>query len=258
LHFCNDCYLDFFSPLIFENIYENEKFSSYNEFHEGRDYIPEWTKEVIKVINKKNISLKNKTILEIGAGDGINYTAFKQNLSIGNKNYYGLELDKKSIKICKKRGIKNIINTYFNKNFKSKSKFDLILILEVLEHQIDPKSFFEAVFTNLNKNGLVIISVPYRNRSFLKFKENPGDVPPHHFLRFNKKFFKKNFNLFYISTYNSHNKKIILSSKILSKELFKTHLYYLFLIPVILLLRIYDFFVGEGLICIIKNKNFKK
>ena len=190
-YYCKNCELEFFTPLVFENIYSNEKFDAYGNFHKGREEIPEWTKNVIAILKKLNISLKNKKILEVGAGDGINFIAFKKEFSISEDNYHAIELDEKSIKVCKKRGIKNITNEFFNKQILDKidARFDAIICFEVLEHQINPKEFLDTCFKLLKKDGLLIITVPNGKMSFHKYKEIPGDIPPHHFLRFNKKFF---------------------------------------------------------------------
>ena len=140
-YYCKSCELEFFMPLEFENIYSNEKFDAYKNFHSGREEAPEWTKNVIKVLKNLKITLKNKKILEVGAGDCINFVAFKNEFNISDFNYYVVELDEKSIKVCKERGIKNIINEFFNKKLFSKIniKFDIILCFEVLEHQINSK-----------------------------------------------------------------------------------------------------------------------
>jgi len=256
-YYCKNCELEFFTPLEFEDIYSNEKFDAYINFHEGREEIPEWTKNVIKVLKKLNITLKNKKILEVGAGDGINYIAFKEEFNISSFDYYVVELDKKSINVCKKRGIRNIINDFFNKQILNKitMKFDIILCFEVLEHQINPKEFLDTCFKLLKEDGLLIITVPNREMSFHKFKEIPGDIPPHHFLRFNKKFFKKNFkdNLVYVGVYRFKNKTIKDTSKILSKRILKNpNLWYIF-VPLSLIIRLFDIMAGENLIVILKK-----
>jgi len=256
-YYCKNCELEFFTPLIFENVYSNEKFNAYEYFHKGREDVPEWTKNVISILKKLNISLKNKKILEIGAGDGINFVAFKKEYTILNTNYYVVELDEKSTEVCRERGINNIINNFFNKQILDKinTKFDVILCFEVLEHQINPKEFLDTCFELLKEDGLIIITVPNREMSFHKYKEIPGDIPPHHFLRFNKKFFEKNFknNLVYVGIHRFKNKTIIGTCKVLCKRILKTSkLWYLF-IPMSLIIRLFDMIAGENLIVILKK-----
>ncbi len=193
-YYCKNCELEFFTPLVFENIYDNEQVGGYIELHKGRREYPEWTKRLIKNIKKFNINLKNKKILEIGAGDGINYLALKENFGIDETQYYAIELDNKSIEICKKRGIKNVVNCFFDKSILNRMDcdFDIVIATEVLEHQINPREFLDIIFKILKKEGILFITVPNRDRFFIKYREL-DDIPPHHFLRFNKKFFMKNF-----------------------------------------------------------------
>ena len=251
LWFCKSCLLEFFTPLKFENV--THICPDYEEFHKGRKSVPEWTKEVIKFLKKHNIELKNKKILEIGAGDCVNFIALK-NSGLKNKNYYAVEIDEKAIKICKKRGINNIFHKFFNKKFKTDIKFDIILCLEVLEHQTKPKEFLKKCFSLLKKDGLLIISVPNKDRFLLKERER-GDIPPHHFLRFNKSFFRKNFRekIMYIKTFRFKNKSILLTSKRISLKIIKTSSLWFLFIPLSLIIKILDSINGEGLIVVLRK-----
>jgi SAM-dependent methyltransferase len=260
-YLCNFCDLEFFTPLKFDfTIYEGEGMDAYKEFHSGRKYTPEWTKNIIKVLKNKNINFKNKNILEIGAGDGVNFTIFKnvKSFHISAENYHIVELDKKSINICKKRGIKKIYNSFFSSDFiyKCDIKYDYILLPEVIEHQVNLNDFLTTAFSILNKSGKIIISVPNRDRFFLSQKENPHDLPPHHFLRFNKFFFKKNFKnkIDYLNDYSYSFNLIFDSSKILSKKYLNNDFFWIFFLPISFTLRILDRLRGEGLIVILKNE----
>jgi len=210
------------------------------------------------VLKNLKITLKNKKILEVGAGDCINFIALKNEFNISNANYYVVELDEKSIKVCKRRGIKNLINEFFDKKLLSKInfKFDVILCFEVLEHQINPKEFLETCFNLLNKNGILVITVPNREMSFHKYKEIPGDIPPHHFLRFNKKFFRKNFGkyLVYIGVHRFKNKTIEETCKLLSKKILNTHKLWIVFTPLSLIIRVLDIIKGENLIAILEKR----
>ena len=258
---CKSCYLEFFTPLIFEKeVYVDEIHSSYKEFHRGNRTIPDWTLEVIKVLkNKFKIkNLSNKKILEVGAGDCINFVTFKKEFNISEENYYAIELDNKSVETCKKRGVINIINEFFDEKIldKIKDKFDIILCLEVLEHQIKPKEFLEVCFKLLKEDGILIITVPNRDRFFIKYsREVPWDIPPHHFLRFNKKFFIKNFNnkLIYTCCFNS-KKDFYKSCKDVSKILFKNKNLWFLSIPIVTILRTLDVISPDHLLVILKKE----
>jgi len=263
---CANCYLQFFIPLVFEDVYESEMMSAYVEFHKGRTSFPPWTREMLRIIRKFNIDLSHKKILEIGAGDGINYIALNEICRIEPQNYHVIELDSKSIEQCRLKGITKITNSVFNKTTVSKidESFDIILILEVFEHQINPREFIQLVFKLLNQDGLVVLTVPNRERYF--FNEFQGDLPPHHFLRFNKSFFRRNFadQLFYLKDYSSNQKYNKIKNlkpaalKLTSILKLNSQLWILFA-PLIPLIRIIiDSMAnikGRGIIAILKPNN---
>ena len=105
LYLCNSCKIQFYTPLKFENIYENEKDKTYSSFHKGRENFPGWTIEIKNTMKNLKIDFKGKKILDIGAGDCINYKMLKENFSIEPQQYYAVELDKKSVETGKRRGV---------------------------------------------------------------------------------------------------------------------------------------------------------
>ncbi len=113
--------------------------------------------------------IKNKLVLEIGSGNG--YGAYK--LSKHAKKILALDKDKLSIqKSNEKLRSKNLI--FINsdiESFNSKEKFDVIIVLQTIEHIRDPKKLLKKIKSFLKDNGLVIISTP--NRITQSFNENP-------------------------------------------------------------------------------------
>lgn len=260
LFFCTTCLLEFFTPLKFEDVYQTEKNESYIEFHSGRRFFPEWTKEMIRFFKRINFQFFDGIkILEIGAGDGINFLALKQSFNISSENYFAVELDKKSVEVCKRRGIKNVIQEYFDGSIipMMKHKFDFILITEVLEHQIEPKEFLSTAFSLLNESGSLIVTVPNRRRAFINSRSADGDVPPHHFLRFDRNFFRKNFGkqVSFMKEYSFSNKTLIASSEALCDHLFKSKRFFFLMLPAAVLLRMIDTLHGEGILVVISKKN---
>lgn len=258
LYLCKSCLLQFFTPLEFEDVYESELNESYKEFHKGRKILPDWTMELIKFLRKNNFQYRSGCkILEIGAGDGINFIALNKNFNVLPEDYYAVELDKKSIDVCKQRGIENIFSCYFDSKFLDiiKQKFDIILITEVLEHQVSPREFLDVAFDLLSRDGILIITVPNSRRAFIQQRSKDGDVPPHHFLRFNKEFFLRNFpeRIAYLKDYCFLNKSLQESSEILSKFFFKTEYLFMFMLPVTIVLRFIDRIWGEGIIVVLKK-----
>ncbi len=256
-YLCNNCNLEFFTPLKFEiEVYEEEFYDAYKEFHGKREYFPSWSLDLVKLLKKNKIDLNSKNILEIGSGDGINFELFKKEFKINKEQYSVVELDKKSIEVCKKRGIKNIFPKIFDNKFASnhKKKYDIILFTEVLEHQINPKDFLDSVFYLLKKNGLVLITVPNKNRLFKSIRE-ATDIPPHHFLRFDKLFFKKNFkkNLYAIGEHNLKLSHLVILSKSASVRFTRKSILWPLFLPIPILFYLFGLIPnrGEGLTIIL-------
>lgn len=260
---CATCELQFFTPLVFEDVYENEIIEEYIRFHQGERILPPWTKELLHVIEMLPIPLEHKKILEIGAGDGVNYSALHRLHHVAPAQYYAVEFDSKSIEQCRLRGITHIIHTQFDCNTASQihSQFDIILLLEVLEHQPNPKEFLEFVFNLLDQDGLIILTVPNRERFFLQYVEFQGDLPPHHFLRFNTTFFRKNFaqHILYLQDFRHIYKvKSIKAAALKLTSRFNIHPAGWFVLSPFVpllhgILRLMAFIRGEGIIVVLKK-----
>lgn len=257
LHDCKDCYLTFFTPLIFEDIYETSTDGRYDDRHKGEIKISPSSDKACKYLKNK---INNKKILDVGASNCVNYITLKKYFNIKNDKYYALELDKKALNVGKKAGVKNIIPYYFDKTIlkKIKTKFDIIIATEVLEHQVDPKDFIETGFEMLKKGGLFVITIPNKDRFFMKQREMPTDVPPHHFLKLNKKFFKKNFSDKIIHLEDFHNRQSTTKStaeSLSASFVNNKKLWYLFVptIPLIRIGQLMDKIIGDRLLIVLKK-----
>ncbi|MGI6680409.1 MAG: class I SAM-dependent methyltransferase [Bdellovibrionota bacterium] len=101
-----------------------------------------------------NIKKENKdiSILDIGSSIGMMGSILREN---GFKNLDAVEVDNKARKIASK---------YYNNTYKSiddaTKTYDIVLLLDVLEHTVDNDKFFKQVVSLLNKNGTLLLSVP--------------------------------------------------------------------------------------------------
>jgi len=111
--------------------------------------------------DKKN--LKNTTVLDIGCGGGL----VSEGLSKIGATVTGIDFIKENINVAKIHAKKNNLKiNYFVKDFEKEkitSKYDVIIILEVLEHLKNWEEFIKKIKLNLNKNGTLIISTINRN-----------------------------------------------------------------------------------------------
>ena len=118
--------------------------------------------EYIRATLNRN-KLNKIKILDLGCGGGL----ISSSLSKLGANVTGIDFIKENIEIAKKQAKKNNLNiNYLVKDFEREdidSKFDVIIVLEVLEHLNDWKKFLKKIQSNLKKNGVLILSTINRN-----------------------------------------------------------------------------------------------
>ena len=200
------------SPLPSENFlknyYSNIYFKKKTSFSYSKKYSQEEVKNKILRSNfyiqiaKSFFRKKNKIkFLEIGCGEG-----FLLNSALSSKmDITGVDYQKNQLlrfnKNLSKFFIKSDPRIFFNENL-SKKKFDIVAAQQVLEHVRDPEDFVKNISSILNKNGIIILSVPndFKNLQKLIFKKKLVKkkywlFPPEHLNYFDNKnielFFKK-------------------------------------------------------------------
>ncbi len=102
---------------------------------------------------KRYLNKDNPKILDFGCGTGENVLAFSR---IGQS--FGIDSSKQAIDFCRKKGLKNVYQIT-DENIPLKEKFDLVSMLDVLEH-IDDKKALINVSKVLSEEGRILIAVP--------------------------------------------------------------------------------------------------
>ena len=106
-------------------------------------------KEVSKLINP------NSKILDIGCNDCSIINFLKQPI------YYGVDGDKEIINKSKERNIRvECIDLNKEKLPFENIKFDYILMLDILEHIVNPSNLIKNSIDRLDNNGEIIITLP--------------------------------------------------------------------------------------------------
>ena len=119
---------------------------------------------------------ENLRILDIGCGTGKNLEEFSE---FGKT--FGIDTSVHAIKFCKeKRGLKNLTFGSAEKTGFEKEQFDLVSMLDVLEHTDDARALKET-FRILKKSGYFLITVPA-----YKWMWSQWDVVLHHKRRYTK------------------------------------------------------------------------
>jgi len=94
---------------------------------------------------------KGKSILDIGCFNG----AFLEYLG-SDWDRYGVEPCESAKKVAKTRGV-NVLADTINL-IPAESKFEVITAFDVIEHIVDPNSFFQRVRTHLAPGGVLVLS----------------------------------------------------------------------------------------------------
>lgn len=115
-------------------------------------------------------------VLEVGCGKG----SFLAKLQTHNIMCHGLELNKRALKECKKRGLIVSDQTVSEQAKLFREKYDIVCSFQVLEHVAKAKEFIEDSLALIKPGGKFFISVP-NNNSFLGLDPtNILNLPPHH------------------------------------------------------------------------------
>ena len=155
----------------------NSPYKRYNHISLSKDFNNWWyvgRKILLKHIISDEISKKDLSILEIGPGTGVNIEVLQN---------YGkvdlLEVDSYFIELIENNTSLKI-NEIFDDFSKIKTKYDVIVFLDVLEHIDNFDSFLNNLRQILKSDGVAIMSVPAYQALFSKHDEEL-----HHFRRYN-------------------------------------------------------------------------
>ena len=146
---------DHFSQLASEWWLKNGKFKTLHDIQPLR------IKYILDTVNKKR--LDKYKILDLGCGGGL----VSEGLSKLGANVTGIDFIKENINIANLHAQKNKLKIIYKildfENEKINSKYDVIVIFEVLEHLLDWKLFIKKIRSNLKPNGVLIISTINKN-----------------------------------------------------------------------------------------------
>jgi SAM-dependent methyltransferase len=122
----------------------------------------------------KSSEIKNFNILDAGCGTGGTTLLLKEFGKV-----YGIDYSINALNFCKQRGVNNIVNcTLLDLPFAQES-FDIITILDSLEHIKDDVGALNQLSYVLKKRGILIITVPA-----FQFLWSNHDVALSHFKRY--------------------------------------------------------------------------
>ncbi len=119
-------------------------------------------------LNNINKPLDNVRILDIGCGGGL----LSEPMCRLGAQVFGIDASERNISIAKLHAKKNNLNIDYKcaspENFKTETKFDVILNMEIVEHVEDINFFLESCSKLLKKNGIMFVATINRTlKSYL-------------------------------------------------------------------------------------------
>tara|TARA_A100001015_G_scaffold280197_1_gene342133 strand:+ start:2958 stop:3692 length:735 start_codon:yes stop_codon:yes gene_type:complete len=125
----------------------------------------------------KNPNDMTSKILEVGAGSGGNLEMLS-----AYGNVFALEMDEKSCQFAQNRNIGEVMLGKLPDQFPFDNTFDLICMLDVLEHIEDDFETLCIIKEKLNATGKLVITVPA-----YQWLWSQHDVVAQHYRRYNRK-----------------------------------------------------------------------
>ena len=147
---CDKC--GFIQCLDFANTDEIYQANIDPEYEQSRNARRKQMQEILKFAQRKMGTFES--LLDIGAGSGIL-------LEVAGEYGFravGIESSNSLVAIAKKYSLKVEQGTF--PDTKIKGRFDLITLIDVIEHVNNPSHLIESLGKNLNDKGVVVISTP--------------------------------------------------------------------------------------------------
>jgi SAM-dependent methyltransferase len=114
------------------------------------------------------LKISNPCFLDVGCGDG-RYLKILHQLGVSKDKLYGVELSEDPIEYLKEQGFQGYFGRIedITEELPIKS-FDLIVILQVIEHVSDPRTLMKSLAGLLREGGILIVETPNTNSIDMK------------------------------------------------------------------------------------------
>lgn len=191
------------NTLYNENYYKNTEKNSVANYcdYESQEKVVKNKFKFAYLYIYRNV-IKNKKLLEIGAGYGFFLKFLPKNLK-----FYAVEISKVAAgKITENNPNIKVYDADFIKT-KIDDRFNYIVSFDVIEHQINLKKYLHKIYTLLSKDGIFIFTTPDYGSLMNKFFgiNAPTIQPLYHNYYFNQKWIRENlpklgFKIIYLKT----------------------------------------------------------
>ena len=193
---CPDCYLRFVSPrYLADEIYDKSYFHGaahgfgFSDYEEDKRASDSYLNFLLKKIKEYKLS-QNTSLLDIGAANGY----FVELAKSQGFSSVGIEVSQSAVDWAAKLG-RNVICSAIEEYIPNE-KFQIVTILDVLEHLENPKDALLKIAALLNTDGLLVVNVPDQGSLFARICRMKWHayLPPEHWYYFNKHSLRKLLN----------------------------------------------------------------
>jgi len=115
-----------------------------------------FTEVLAQVIREQGNSLVGASILDIGCFTG----EFLQLLQTEGADVFGLELQAEAVDIANRRLAGRVYQADFFGNEFPQQEFDIITLMGVIEHVVDPVSLIQRTHQLLSREGVIMLQTP--------------------------------------------------------------------------------------------------
>ena len=139
-------------------------YEKYDE-HQFQEYVASKTvQEHPRLVQVLRMIGSGKRLLEIGVSMG----DFGLFLTQHGNTVVGLDISSKAVEICQARGLEAFRVNVETESLPDIGKFDGVLLLEIIEHLIDPLLVLQKIHDVLYPSGFILISTP--NAAYFKWR----------------------------------------------------------------------------------------
>lgn len=186
---CKHCQLKFIHPRHLESeIYDAAYFSGathgfgFTNYEEDKQASKSYLEFLLKKIQNSTAE-RLQTLLDIGAANGY----FVELATFNGYVAKGIEVSQSAVLWANNLG-RNVSCSSIE-DFVTDEKFDVITLLDVLEHLESPKIAIQKISSMLNNAGLLVINVPDQSSLFARIcgLKWHAYLPPEHWFYFGKK-----------------------------------------------------------------------
>jgi 2-polyprenyl-3-methyl-5-hydroxy-6-metoxy-1,4-benzoquinol methylase len=192
IYVCNTCSLQTIHPkdnINLEEIYSESYYNGKSEYNYKDERKTEYYDAFVWDARIHNIKKYSKTgnFLDVGSSFG----GFLSRAKLAGFDVFGVEVSKYSSEYAKSKGIETFCGSYLDNKYPD-NYFDVITLIEVIEHLEKPREVFQKLFKQLRTGGLLVIQTAnFEGKQAIREGSNYHYYLPGHLYYYSKSILEK-------------------------------------------------------------------